>query len=122
MHGHNQIQPTRQPLSITPHSGSIGQRLPSARQARRHHARQVRVDTLRPVPRPNETLRVRPRTMTPLSCEPIRGAAEARPEGQDAAIPSPPTAFGTVAEPIFVSEPFAWTLNSSTPPATPVCT
>lgn len=42
--------------------------------------------------------------------------------GQEAAMPSPPTAPGTVTEPSAVSEPAASTLNSSTIPSAPVWT
>jgi hypothetical protein len=41
---------------------------------------------------------------------------------QRATMPSPPTAFGTVTEPIAVSDPSALTLKASTMPAAPACT
>jgi hypothetical protein len=54
-------------------------------------------------------------------------AAPRRPGGapqiaQAATMPSPPAAFGTVIDPIEVSDPFGFTLNSSTMPDAPVCT
>jgi hypothetical protein len=51
-----------------------------------------------------------------------RRAGGAPQMAQAATMPSPPTAFGTVIEPIEVSDPFGFTLNSSTMPAAPVCT
>lgn len=44
------------------------------------------------------------------------------PSAQEVAIPSPPTAFGTVTEPTIVSDPPVPTWNSSTMPLAPVCT